>query len=107
MGGARPPQRALPPWTAVRGGHRGYTARARVGISHRSAMAAPAAVIPSPSDAAPAPRRGFLAWYRRYYLLVNLPLLMLILELVLVRVDLVHRWPFNEKDDLAKAFASY
>jgi hypothetical protein len=70
-------------------------------------MAAPAAVIPSPSDAAPAPRRGFLAWYRRYYLLVNLPLLMLILELVLVQVDLVHRWPFNEKDDLAKAFASY
>lgn len=51
--------------------------------------------------------RGLLAWYRRYYLLVNLPVLFLLVELVLAKVDLVHRWPFNEKDDLAKSLAIY
>jgi hypothetical protein len=70
-------------------------------------MATPAAVITSPSDDAVRGQRRFLAWYRRYYLLVNLPLMLLVAELVLVKADLVHRWPFNERDDLAKAFASY
>jgi hypothetical protein len=67
------------------------------------------ATTAAPLDASPAaiPKRGLLAWYRRYYLLVNVPLLFLLLELALVRIDLVHRWPFNEKDDLAKAFTSY
>jgi hypothetical protein len=54
-----------------------------------------------------APRRSFLAWYRRYYLLVNLPVLFLITELVLTKVDLVHRPPFDEKDDLAKGMTKY
>lgn len=52
-------------------------------------------------------RRGFGRWYRRYYLLVNVPLLFALLELVLVHVDLVHRWPFDDKDDLTKAFTTY
>lgn len=54
-----------------------------------------------------APRRTFLAWYRRYYLLVNLPILFLLTELVLVKVDLVHQPPFDEKNDLAKGLAAY
>jgi hypothetical protein len=62
----------------------------------------------APADAVPAPRsRRFLGWYRRYYLLVNLPVLLLVTELVASRMDLVHRFPFNDKDDLAKAFASF
>lgn len=62
----------------------------------------------APADAVPAPRsRRFLGWYRRYYLLVNLPVLLLVAELVVSRLDLVHRFPFNDKDDLAKAFTSY
>ena len=63
--------------------------------------------VAAPADAAPAPgRRGLLGWYRRYYLLVNLPVLLLVTELVVSRLDLVHRFPFNDKDDLAKAFTS-
>lgn len=69
-------------------------------------MASPAAAIPTASPTV-TPRRGLLAWYRRYYLLVNVPLLLLVTELALVKLDLVHRWPFNEKDDLGKAFTSY
>jgi hypothetical protein len=62
------------------------------------------------ADAAPAaqsPRRSLLGWYRRYYLLVNLPVLLLVTELALRRADLVHRFPFNDKDDLSKAFRSF
>lgn len=62
----------------------------------------------APADAVPAPRsRRLLGWYRRYYLLVNLPVLLLVTELVVSRLDLVHRFPFNDKDDLAKAFTSF
>lgn len=50
---------------------------------------------------------AFLRWYRRYYLLFNLPVMFLITELILTRVDLVHRWPFNEKDDLVKSLGIY
>jgi hypothetical protein len=61
-----------------------------------------------PAGPAPAPRsRRWLDWYRRYYLLVNLPVLLLVTELVVSRLDLVHRFPFNDKDDLAKAFTSF
>jgi hypothetical protein len=63
--------------------------------------------ITPPTIAVAPPRRGFLAWYRRYYLLVNLPVLFLVTELALTRMDLVHRWPFNEKDDLVKSLAIY
>jgi len=65
------------------------------------------------ADAGPAaaaaqrPLRGLLGWYRRYYLLVNLPVLLLVTELALRRADLVHRFPFNDKDDLSKAFRSF
>ena len=48
-----------------------------------------------------------LAWYRRHYLLVNLPILFALTELVLAKVDLVHRPPFDDKDDLAKGLAKY
>ena len=58
-------------------------------------------------SAAQSPRRSLLGWYRRYYLLVNLPVLLLVTELALRRADLVHRFPFNDKDDLSKAFRSY
>jgi len=68
-------------------------------------MASTAPAIPS-ATGAPS-RRRWLTWYRRYYLLVNLPVLLLVTELLLVRFDLIHRWPFNEKDDLTKAFTSY
>ena len=71
---------------------------------------ATAAAIPSVEpSAAPSGvrRRSIWAWYRRHYLLVNIPVLFLITELALTRIDLVHRWPFNEKDDLAKALSSY
>lgn len=34
---------------------------------------------------------AFAAWYRRYYLLVNLPALLIATELVMTRVDPVHR----------------
>ncbi len=68
-------------------------------------MASTAAATPS-AAATPA-RRSWLAWYRRYYLLVNLPVLLLVTELLLVKVDLVHRSPFNEKDDLAKGLGIY
>jgi len=59
------------------------------------------------APAAQSHRRSLLGWYRRYYLLVNLPVLLLVTELALRRVDLVQRFPFNDKDDLAKAFRSY
>lgn len=49
----------------------------------------------------------FWGWYRRYYLLLNLPLLFVLTELALVQLDPVHRWPFNEKDDLAKGLTAY
>ena len=35
----------------------------------------------------------FLAWYRRYYLLLNIPVLLLLTEVVLVVVDPVHSGP--------------
>jgi hypothetical protein len=44
--------------------------------------------------------RAFLAWYRRYYLLVNLPVLFLISDYVAMRLDLV-RFKAN---DLADAY---
>jgi hypothetical protein len=45
-----------------------------------------------------APRRRFVEWYRRYYLLVNVPILLAITELVLARVDLARRLPFDSDD---------
>jgi hypothetical protein len=47
-----------------------------------------------------APR--FVAWYRRYYLLVNLPLLLLATELVLSRLDPVN-WTHSSNFDRALA----
>jgi hypothetical protein len=69
-------------------------------------MATTTAAAPADVAATP-PRRGWLGWYRRYYLLVNLPVLLLLTELAVSRLDLVHRFPFNDKDDLAKAFTSF
>ncbi len=44
-----------------------------------------------------------MSWYRRYYLLVNVPLLLLITELLLVKFDVVHHLPFRDPDDLIEA----
>ena len=46
---------------------------------------------------------GVLGWYRRYYLLVNVPLLLLITDIVFARIDLVHHLPFRDPDDLVQA----
>jgi hypothetical protein len=61
--------------------------------------------LPAASRAVPAVGAGFFAWYRRYYLLVNLPVLLLLTELALVRFDLVNHLPFKDSNDLAAAFA--
>jgi hypothetical protein len=41
--------------------------------------------------------RRFLAWYRRFYLVLNLPVLFVITELVMMRIDIVRRVP-NDLD---------
>lgn len=51
-----------------------------------------------------APPRGFLAWYRRHYLLLNLPLLLILTDVAMVRLDVANRLPFNDANDLTAAF---
>lgn len=48
-------------------------------------------------------RESFLSWYRKYYLLVNLPLLLLVTELVITVVDPISLKP----NDLDAAYASF
>lgn len=48
--------------------------------------------------------RGFLAWYRRHYLLLNLPLLLILTDVVMVRFDVANHLPFNDANDLTAAF---
>ena len=55
--------------------------------------------------AARAERAGFLSWYRRHYLLINLPVLMLLTDLALAHFDVAARLPFKGSNDLAGAFA--
>jgi hypothetical protein len=43
---------------------------------------------------------GFWTWYRRYYLLVNVPALLLVTELLLTVFDPVRHAPFRSKTDL-------
>jgi hypothetical protein len=44
-----------------------------------------------------------MGWYRKYYLLVNVPVLLVALELILPSVDAIDHAPFNNANDLEKA----
>jgi len=48
----------------------------------------------------------FFHWYRRYYLLVNLPVLLLVTELVMTRIDILRRSPSSFDTALARLDAS-
>ena len=50
---------------------------------------------------------GFGAWYRRFYLLVNVPILLVLTELAFVHWRVAERLPFQESNDLEAALARY
>jgi hypothetical protein len=53
------------------------------------------------------PMTRFGSWYRRYYLLINVPALLIITEIILARWRLIEHEPFNAENDLAEAFARF